>query len=219
MPLPFEIGPTDSRGRSAASARTVLLVVGILACHDATAAGGAPTLVLAGGEEFFGMRLGVRVPLRAELQDASGLRVAAGPTLRLSSRQPSVVAVDTGGVIVARGVGETWLDGTVVVNAQVLRDSVAVGVTCSAEGATVVLRLEQRTVAVGRALTPSADFTVCGGQLPHADEAAWSAHDARVLTVDPSTGRATGRTPGTTDLIVQGRRSGSSASVRITVTP
>jgi hypothetical protein len=200
------------------SAPVLLLMVAGAACRETPASPGAePALILVGGAEAFGLQLGVRWRITAAVRNAAGDTVAAGPTLVLGARDPAVVAVDTGGTVVARGVGETWLDGRLVVSGRELRDSVRVLVTCTSEGPSARLRLDERTVAVGQTLTPTVTFTYCSGQLPYADEPVWSARDPLILAVDSATGRTTGRAPGTTDLIVRGRRGGGGAWVPITV--
>lgn len=88
--------------------------------------------------------------------------------------------------------------------------------TCSAD---LSLRLtpSERTISVGESFTPEATFFGCGGDRRLEDVITWAADDLGIVSVDPKTGRTTGRAPGQTFVTPTGERYGKLASVRVTV--
>ena len=76
----------------------------------------------------------------------------------------------------------------------------------------------ERTIAVGESFTPSAQAFGCGGTRRLSDTWTWDTEDTEVVTVDPPSGRTTGRAPGTACVRARGEKYGVlGAGVHVTV--
>ena len=105
------------------------LVAGV-ACHDPASSQESPlTFSIYPGQKYFGILLGNPSFLDPTLRNARGEKLPLPPGLALVSRNPAIVSVDSGTFLFARGLGTTWIVGTLPVQWQVLTDSVEVGVS------------------------------------------------------------------------------------------
>ncbi len=75
----------------------------------------------------------------------------------------------------------------------------------------------ERTILVGESFTPSVTLSTCGGQRRITDSFTWAAEDLAVVSVDPRTGRTTGKTPGQTLIWPTGQRYGRLSAIQVTV--
>lgn len=76
---------------------------------------------------------------------------------------------------------------------------------------------QSATLAVGQEVRPTVVFLGCAGRTPLDDEVTWSSADPAVASVEPATGRITGRSPGTTVVTPRGARNGVVQHVTVTV--
>jgi hypothetical protein len=73
------------------------------------------------------------------------------------------------------------------------------------------------TLDVGETVQARAEFLGCGGSKRLTDEITWSSADPAIASVEATTGRITGRSPGTTTVTPSGARYGAIGHVPVTV--
>lgn len=91
------------------------------------------------------------------------------------------------------------------------------GFACTSELRIDLQPRGEQQIDVGSGFTPSVELSSCGGREQLSDTFSWSAQDTAIARVDPSTGRVTGRSPGSTLVEVQGRRYGRLATIPVIV--
>jgi hypothetical protein len=86
-----------------------------------------------GGAHDIALNIGTSLKLTAVAKNAAGGVIAGAGPFSFTSRKPSIVTVDTAGVITSVGLGSTYVVVTLPSGAQTLMDSdaVAVGTTTS----------------------------------------------------------------------------------------
>ena len=167
------------------------------------------------------MLLGLRIRVPVTLSSARGDTLPLPPGFSLLSRNPAVVAVDSGTVIQARGTGHTWVVAALAMGPgakTVVADSIEIGVSCTAELA-MELTPKERTLAVGETFMPAIRLSTCSGQVQLTDTLRWAAGDTTVVRVEAESGRTTGLRPGTTQVAPRGARYGKLPGVAVTVIP
>jgi len=92
-------------------------------------------------------------------------------------------------------------------------------VTACTDELRIALAPRDTAVAVGEGFTPAVALSSCGGRNRLVDTFTWVARDPAVVSVDPATGRTTGRAPGETAVEVSGARYGRVGAVRVVVRP
>src|SRR5436190_14423937 len=75
----------------------------------------------------------------------------------------------------------------------------------------------ETTIAVGHGFSASVVLASCGGAQSLTDVITWQVENDVVASVDPATGRVTGRAPGETRVLATGERYGEVGSVQIVV--
>ena len=75
----------------------------------------------------------------------------------------------------------------------------------------------ETTIAVGHGFSASVALASCGGAQSLTDVITWQVENDVVASVDPATGRVTGRAPGETRVLATGERYGEVGSVQIVV--
>lgn len=196
------------------------LALGLTAgCTTEPSTGRPAALSLSGSPAgALSLALGASVPLQVTVRSGTGASLPLAEAVGFAVRDTGVVTVDKAGLVTSRGMGQTWVVGTLDTRGRRLVDSVRVAVVCTMELTTRIGPL-QTTIAVGQAFTPSIEFRGCGGRLVLSDEVTLAASDTAVVQVDARTGRTVGRALGRAMVLPTGRRYGQSGWVDVTVTP
>jgi hypothetical protein len=108
-----------------------------------------------------------------------------------------------------------WIAGVLLLAAPVACRDGALTVCTRELRATLSPR--DTAIAIAESFTPTVALSSCGGRERLTDTVSWTALDPAVITVDPATGRVTGRTPGATSLDVFGARYGRLGSISVRV--
>jgi hypothetical protein len=154
---------------------------------------------------------------RVVLINEQGEERPVGARVSFVSRNPDVVTVDSTGTIVARAMGTTWILASAPTLAST--DSIWVGVRCTLElGGD--FNPSDPTIRVGESFVATVLLWTCGRRVTLADTFTWHIHtNPQVVEVDSTTGRITGRAPGTAWVYPVGRVYRSLTVLRITVLP
>jgi hypothetical protein len=91
------------------------------------------------------------------------------------------------------------------------------GTACTDELRTDLQPRGTQQIAVGTGFTATITLSTCGGRERLSDTFTWSARDTLVVRVDATTGRVTGRAPGSTAVDVRGTRYGAVGTIPVTV--
>lgn len=83
----------------------------------------------------------------------------------------------------------------------------------------IALAPRDTTIAVGESFLATVALSSCGGREHVTDTFTWTTRDPAVAEVDPTTGRVTGRAPGTTAVEVSGAHYGRLGALGVTVRP
>ena len=154
-------------------------------------------------DDAFTAFYGGSFPLEPVTLDAHGDTVPPQYPIQFLSRNPEIISVTDTGYVTARGLGQTWIVGWTYVSTRQLMDSVQAYVRCTAEGPSVEIAPPSLSLRVGESITPViVNATLCSGRIPYTAEYRWRSADTVVVVVDSLTGRATGRAPGITVLVL-----------------
>jgi hypothetical protein len=197
----------------------LLLALAVVACTSRTepAAPVTAKLDLYPGPHDFALMLGAVMKVPIGLFDAAGEPLEMPGGLTLVSRSPAIISVDSGTWIRARAMGGAWLVATVPYHGTILTDSNNVGVVCTAE-LIVGITPTNVTLAVGESsVAPVVTLKGCGGQLTFTDTFEFTAIDPTIVSVNLTTGRATGLSVGTTGIAVRGAFHGMIGIIAVTV--
>lgn len=122
-----------------------------------------------------------------------------GPTFR--STNSASITVDAAGnySAIGWGTGPAAIVAEARVGSTQLSKTIGVLISCTAE-LTVSLSPTAKSLAIGEHFTPTMSVTTCGGQVPVNTTITWSASDATVLSVNPTTGESTALMGGSSNL-------------------
>jgi hypothetical protein len=195
------------------------VVLVLVACQNGTepAPAAPPTLSVWPGEQQLNVLLGTQLQLPVTLRSARGDTLALPSSFRLISRNPTIVSVESPTVIRARAMGQTWVVGSVMLNDEMVADSIQVTVGCTLELQVKFTPTAPIVLAVGASFTPTIELWTCSGQLQLSDTIRWAAGDSTVIRVDSLSGRTTGIRAGQTALLPHGVRYRSLPGIPVAV--
>jgi hypothetical protein len=170
-----------------------------------------------GSARAIAVHLGVDFEVPVTLLSEDGDTLPIPPALRVESRNPAVISVDSGSFINARTMGAAWIVASLVSNGRTLADSLEVRVVCTLE-LRVHITPTERTLTVGESFTPTISLSTCGGRIPVEDTFRWRANDTTVVQIDSVSGLTTGRRSGATWILVSGARHNGLGIISVTVT-
>jgi hypothetical protein len=160
--------------------------------------------------------VGSSLQLEARVLSSSGDTTSFVNAIALVSRNTDVATVDSTGLASVAGTGATYIVASAPGFDHVLPDSIKVTGTCTLE-LRWMFTPAQPSIAVGETFTPSITVTSCGGYVTLIDDFSWSVNDPTIVSVNAATGATVGLKPGTTYLIVQGRKYPVMATLNVTV--
>ncbi len=177
-----------------------------------------PGFTVALAPALHALRLSQSEQISLTAQSRAGEAIPVPGPVRFRSTDPSVLTIDSTGLVSTAAMGNAFIVGEVTTPHGQIGDSLQIAVVCTSE-LEVSYDPPPNPLQVGVSFPLKVTLRGCGGQLTLEDELTWESADSLIVSVDNAGPTATARAPGQTTVSVTGKRFGRFGWMPVSVIP